>query len=120
VPLPDDEYELDLVVKNLRGGRDSWDPELIVQSGQVARDLSHALKIGSVVAAMAPGSPLDDLDEAFRGSVSGGFGGFIARRKLKRIGEQAATLGWRTIIGKIQKKGCQSKQASKQARNFLH
>jgi len=102
VPLPDDEYELDLVVKNLRGGRDSWDPELIVQSGQVARDLSHALKIAPVIAAMAPGSPLDDLDEALRGSVSGGFGGFMARRKLKRIGEQAATLGWRTIIGKIQ------------------
>ena len=65
-------------------------------------DLSHALKIAPVIAAMAPGSPLDDLDEAFRGSVSGGFGGFMARRKLKRIGEQAATLGWRTIIGKIQ------------------
>jgi len=102
VPLPEDEYELDLIVKNLRGGRDSWDPELIVQSGQVARDLSHALKIPSVISAMSPGSPLDDLDEALRGAVSGGFGGFMARRKLKRIGEQAATLAWRTIIGKIQ------------------
>jgi len=102
VPLPEDEYELDLIVENLRGGRDSWDPELIVQSGQVARDLSHALKIPSVISAMSPGSPLDDLDEALRGAVSGGFGGFMARRKLKRIGEQAATLAWRTIIGKIQ------------------
>jgi hypothetical protein len=51
--------------------------------------------------AMAPGSPLDDLDEAFRAVISGGFGGFFARRKVKKIGEQTATLGWRTIIGKI-------------------
>jgi hypothetical protein len=102
VPLPDDEYELDLVVKNLRGGRDGWDPELLVQSGQAARDLGYALRIQPVVSAMSPGSPLDDLDEALRASVSGGFGGFMARRKLKKIGEQAATLGWRTIIGKIQ------------------
>ncbi len=31
----------------------------------------------------------------------GGVGGFFARRKLKKIGAQQASLGWRTIIGKI-------------------
>ncbi len=35
VSLPDDTYELDLVVKNLRGGHDAWDPELLVRSGQL-------------------------------------------------------------------------------------
>lgn len=101
VPLPDDSYELDLVVANLRGGHDSWDPKLIVQSGQLARDLAHALRVDPVMLTLAPGSPLDDLDEALRSVVSGGFGGFLARRKVKKIGEQTATLGWRTIIGKI-------------------
>lgn len=101
VPLPEDAYELDLIVQNLRGGRDSWDPELILASGQVARDLGHALRIEPVVAALSPGSPLDDLDEALRGVVAGGIGGFMARRKVKRIGEQTATLAWRTIVGKI-------------------
>jgi hypothetical protein len=101
VPLPDDAYELDLVVQNLRGGHDGWDPELLVKSGQLARDLAHALRVESVMLAMAPGSPLDDLDEALRSTISGGFGGFMARRKVKKIGEQTATLGWRTIIGKI-------------------
>ena len=57
--------------------------------------------IEPVVAALSPGSPLDDLDEALRATENGGLGGFFARRKLKKIGAQAAPLGWRTIIGKI-------------------
>jgi hypothetical protein len=99
--LPDDTYELDLVVKNLRGGRDAWDPELLVRSGQLARDLGHALQIEPVVLALAPGSPLDDLDDALRAAGDGGLGSFFARRKLKKIGAETASLGWRTVIGKI-------------------
>lgn len=101
VSLPDDTYELDLVVKNLRGGHDAWDPELLVRSGQLARDLGHALQIEPVVLALAPGSPLDDLDEALRAAADGGLGSFFARRKLKKIGAETASLGWRTVIGKI-------------------
>ena len=101
VPLPDDSYELDLVVNNLRGGHDVWDPPLIVQSGQLARDLGHALRIDPVVLALSPGSPLDDLDEALRGVAAGGLGSFFARRKAKKIGTETASLGWRTVIGKI-------------------
>jgi hypothetical protein len=99
--LPDDTYELDLVVKNLRGGHDAWDPELLVRSGQLARDLGHALRIESVVLALAPGSPLDDLDDALRAAADGGIGSFFARRRLKKIGAETASLGWRTVIGKI-------------------
>jgi hypothetical protein len=101
VPLPEDAYELDLVVSNLRGGHDTWDPHLIVQSGQLARDLGHALRIEPIVVALSAGSPLDDLDEALRGVAAGGIGTFFARRKAKKIGTETASLGWRTVIGKI-------------------
>jgi hypothetical protein len=101
VPLPDDEYELDLVVNNLRGGHDVWDPELLLQAGQLARDLGHALHIEPVVHALAAGSPLDNLDEVLRAVATGGFGAFMARRKAKKIGAETASLGWRSVIGKI-------------------
>jgi hypothetical protein len=67
----------------------------------VARDVAYALRLDRVVGALAPGSPLDDLDEALRGSEAGGVSGFLAKRRLKKIGAEAAPLGWRTIIGKI-------------------
>ncbi|HWB36715.1 MAG TPA: DNA primase, partial [Rugosimonospora sp.] len=41
------------------------------------------------------------LDDALRASVAGGVGGFLGRRRLKKIGTEAAPLSWRTIIGKI-------------------
>nr|WP_239126390.1 DNA primase [Asanoa siamensis] len=100
-PLDEDSYELDLVVENLRGGHDSWDPPLIIEAGEVARDLAYALRLPSVLDMLSPGNSLDDLDEALRGVVDGGIGGFMARRRLRKIGAQTASLGWRTIIGKI-------------------
>ena len=36
-----------------------------------------------------------------RSAESGGMGGFFGRRKLRKIGAQQASLGWRSIIGKI-------------------
>jgi hypothetical protein len=101
VPNPEDRYELDLVVENLRGGPDVWDVDLLIQAGEFARDTGYALRMKSVIGALAAGSPLDDLDEALRGAASGGIGGFFARRRLRKIGAQQAAIGWRTIIGKI-------------------
>lgn len=100
-PLDEDSYELDLVVENLRGGHDAWDPTLLIEAGEVARDLAYALRMPAVLDMLSPGSSLDDLDEALRSSVEGGVGGFLARRRLRKIGAQTASLGWRTIIGKI-------------------
>jgi hypothetical protein len=100
-PLPDDRYELDLVVENLRGGHDTWDLPLLIAAGEVARDLGYALRLKPVILALSPGSPLDDLDESLRAAESGGMGGFFGRRKLRKIGAQQASLGWRSIIGKI-------------------
>jgi hypothetical protein len=100
-PGEDDSYELDLVVENLRGGHDVWDVRLLVSAGEIARDLGYALRLEPLIAALAPGSPLDDLDEALRKTADGGLGGVLGRRKLRKIGAQQATLGWRTIIGKI-------------------
>jgi hypothetical protein len=100
-PQPEDRYELDLVVENLRGGHDSWDLPLLIAAGEVARDLGHALRIKPVILALSPGSPLDDLDESLRSAESGGMGGFFGRRRLKKIGAQQASLGWRSVIGKI-------------------
>ncbi|WP_085066939.1 DNA primase [Catenuloplanes japonicus] len=101
VPLEEDAYELDLVVENLRGGADTWDLDLLIEAGEAARDLGYALRLAPVLTALSPGSPLDDLDEALRSASKGGIGGFMGRRRLKRIGAQQASLGWRTIIGKI-------------------
>jgi hypothetical protein len=100
-PLPEDRYELDLVVENLRGGHDTWDFPLLIAAGEVARDLGYALRLKPVILALSPGSPLDDLDESLRSAESGGMGGFFGRRRLKKIGAQQASLGWRSIIGKI-------------------
>jgi hypothetical protein len=100
-PLPEDRYELDLVVENLRGGHDTWDLPLLIAAGEVARDLGYALRLNPVILALSPGSPLDDLDESLRSAESGGVGGFFGRRRLRKIGAQQASLGWRSIIGKI-------------------
>jgi hypothetical protein len=100
-PQADDRYELDLVVENLRGGHDTWDLPLLIAAGEVARDLGYALRLTPVILALSPGSPLDDLDESLRTAESGGMGGFFGRRRLKKIGAQQASLGWRSIIGKI-------------------
>ena len=100
-PSPDDRYELDLVVENLRGGHDTWDLPLLIAAGEVARDLGYALRLKPVILALSPGSPLDDLDEALRSAENGGMGGFFGRRRLKKIGAQQASLGWRSVIGKI-------------------
>lgn len=100
-PLDDDSYELDLVVENLRGGHDTWDANLLIKAGEAARDLAYALRLPSVLDMLSVGSSLDDLDEALRSTAKGGFNGFRGRRRLKKIGAQTASLGWRTIIGKI-------------------
>ncbi|WP_091653851.1 DNA primase [Micromonospora pallida] len=100
-PLDEDTYELDLVVENLRGGHDTWDPTLLIEAGEVARDLAYALRLPAVLDMLSAGSSLDDLDEALRATVGGGIGGFMGRRRLKKIGAQTASLGWRTIVGKI-------------------
>lgn len=101
VATDEDHYELDLVVRNLRGGHDAWEPELVVSAGEIARDLGFALRIQPVLTSLSPGSPLDDLDDAMRGVINGGIGGFLAKRRTRKIGAQQAALAWRTIVGKI-------------------
>lgn len=100
-PLDEDAYELDLVVENLRGGHDTWDSTLLIEAGEVARDLAYALRLPAVLDMLSAGSSLDDLDEALRATANGGIGGFMGRRRLRKIGAQTASLGWRTIVGKI-------------------
>ena len=100
-PLDEDTYELDLVVENLRGGHDTWDSTLLIEAGEVARDISYALRLPAVLDMLSAGSSLDDLDEALRATANGGIGAFMGRRRLKKIGAQTASLGWRTIVGKI-------------------
>ena len=53
-PLDEDTYELDLVVENLRGGHDSWDPPLLIEAGEVARDLSYALRLPACLTCSPP------------------------------------------------------------------
>lgn len=96
-----DHYELDLLVGNLRGGHDTWEPRLVVSAGELARDVGYALGLSTILTSLAPGSPLDELDEAMRSATRGGFSAFRARRRMRKIGAQQAALAWRTIIGKI-------------------
>ncbi|MFJ8576917.1 DNA primase [Micromonospora sp. NPDC093277] len=100
-PLDEDAYELDLVVENLRGGHDAWDPALLIEAGEIARDVAYAMRLPAVLDMLSAGSSLDDLDDSLRATVNGGIGGFLGRRRLKKIGAQTASLGWRTIVGKI-------------------
>ncbi|MFF0150337.1 DNA primase [Micromonospora sp. NPDC005203] len=100
-PLDEDTYELDLVVENLRGGHDAWDSTLLIEAGEIARDISYALRLPAVLDMLSAGSSLDDLDEALRATANGGIGAFMGRRRLKKVGAQTASLGWRTIVGKI-------------------
>ncbi|MCH7232508.1 hypothetical protein L0U85_16840 [Glycomyces sp. L485] len=97
----DDIYELDLVTENLRGGHDSWEPELLVKAAEIGRDLGYALKLESVVDALAPGSPLDDIDEALRVVMDGGLRAMFAKRRLRKTGAEQAAIAWRGVIGKI-------------------
>jgi len=101
VPADDDTYELDLVVENLRGGADVWDGPLILRAGEIARDLSFALRVDAVLVSLSAGTPLDQLDEALRAAEAGGMKGMLARRRLKKIPAQQSSLAWRSIIGKI-------------------
>ena len=97
----DDIYELDLVTANLRGGHDSWEPELLIKAAEVGRDLGYALRIQSVIDALAPGSPLDDIDEALRVVADGGMRGMFAKRRLRKTGTEQAAIAWRGVIAKI-------------------
>ncbi|WP_199043569.1 hypothetical protein [Glycomyces salinus] len=97
----DDIYELDLVTTNLRGGHDAWDPELLIKAAEIGRDLGYALKNTSVIEALAPGSPLDDVDEALRAIVDGGVRGMFAKRRLRKTGSESAAIAWRGVIAKI-------------------
>lgn len=101
VPSEDDSYELDLVVKNLRGGHDSWDPELMIGAGELARDLGYALRLPTVMSTLAVGSPLDGLDNQLRSVVNGGLKAMFAKRKIRKIGTQQTALAWRGIVNKI-------------------
>jgi hypothetical protein len=83
------------VVENLRGGHDVWEPDLIIGAGEIARDLGFALGLREVLETLDAGSPLDDLDEGIRSE------GFLARRRLKKLGVEQVAIGWRTLIGKI-------------------
>lgn len=100
-PDEGDTYRLDQVVANLREGPDGWDRSLVASAGEFARDVGYALRLAPVIDAMAPGTPLDELDEALRAADRGGVGGLLARRRLRRFGTQQASLGWRNVIGKI-------------------
>lgn len=100
-PAEEDTYALNLVVENLRGGPGAWDLSLLIAAGEFARDAGYALRLASVIDTLAPGSPLDDLDDTLRAAAGGGFSGVLARRRLRRFGVQQASLGWRNVIGKI-------------------
>ena len=101
-PADEDSYELDLVVENLRGGHDTWDLQLLIAAGEVARDLAYALRLKPVRPGMlSPGSRSTTSTRRCGRAANGGIGGFFGRRRLKKIGAQQASLGWRSIIGKI-------------------
>ncbi len=96
-PTPDElgTYALDEVVAQLRAGPDAWDDELLVLAGEVARDLAQYAGLPDVLAALAPGSPLDALDDDLRN------GGYLARRRLRRLDPDKLAIGWRSVVSRL-------------------
>jgi len=88
-------YQLDVVVQMLRAGADSWDHELLVLAGECARDLGKYADLPDVLAALAPGSPLDSLDDDLRN------GGLLARRRLRKLDGDTLAIGWRSVISRL-------------------
>ncbi|MDQ6875193.1 MAG: hypothetical protein M3042_09065 [Actinomycetota bacterium] len=94
---PDDlgTYQLDMVVEMLRAGADSWDSELLVLAGEIARDVAKYAELPDVLGALAAGSPLDTLDDDLRD------GGFLARRRLRKLDGDTLAIGWRSVISRV-------------------
>lgn len=88
-------YQLDMVVEMLRAGPDAWDYELLVLAGEAARDVAKYAELTDVLTALAPGSPLDALDDDLRD------GGFLARRRLRKRGGDGLAIGWRSVISRL-------------------
>ncbi|MGB9376660.1 MAG: hypothetical protein WCB04_04010 [Mycobacteriales bacterium] len=88
-------YQLDMVVTMLREGSDSWDAELLVLAGECARDLGKYAGLPDVLAGLAPGSPLDSLDDDLRN------GGLLARRRLRKLDGDNLAIGWRSVISRL-------------------
>jgi len=64
--------------------------------GLVVLAVVYAARDEGVAAAPRGGPSLE-----VRGAEAGGPKAFFAKRKLRKMGEQQAAIGWRTIIGKI-------------------
>lgn len=94
-PDESDSYELDLVVMMLQAGADSWDDQLLVRAGQGAYDLATYADLPEVLEALAPGSPLDALDDDLRN------GGMLARRRLRKLDGNTLANGWRNVISRL-------------------
>ncbi|MDP9796628.1 hypothetical protein J2S43_005140 [Catenuloplanes nepalensis] len=90
-PAPEHRYGLDLVVTNLAGGRDEWIPELLLGAAALARDLSYALD-QDVWTLLAPGSLLDDFDEALRRN---------SRWKLRGFDPALLIAHWTQVIDEL-------------------
>jgi PAS domain-containing protein len=100
--LRDGEEQFRSLIDNLPGVTNTCghtSPSAITELGASGTDEGRAMM--QTVHDLAPGSPLDDLDESLRTAEKGGMGGFFGRRRLKKIGAQQASLGWRSVIGKI-------------------
>lgn len=92
-------YELDVVVDIARAGAAAWgdaERETLLLAGEVARDVAYYAERADLLAMLAPGSPLDDLDDALRSS------GLLARRKLRRYNGDQIALSWRRIIRELE------------------
>jgi hypothetical protein len=96
IPEEVNRYELDLVVEALRAGLDAWDDDLIIAAGEVGRELGHYLDLNEVLDALGPGSPLDQLDDTLRE------GGWLARRKLRKIKPESWAVAWRRVLARIE------------------
>ncbi|MCA1657219.1 MAG: DNA primase, partial [Actinobacteria bacterium] len=64
-------------------------------AGEIARDLAKYAELPDVLAALAAGSPLDALDDDLRD------GGFLARRRLRRLNPETLAIGWRSVVSRL-------------------
>jgi hypothetical protein len=99
VPQRLNRYELDLVVEIARAGASGWgdsEREVLLLAGEIARDMAYYTERADLLAMLAPGSPLDDLDDDLRAP------GRFSRRKLRKYNPDQIALSWRRIVRELE------------------
>ncbi|WP_173161560.1 Hsp70 family protein [Phytohabitans suffuscus] len=98
--LPRNRYVLDLPSVSLERDPKQWLTDLIVQAGDIARELTYALDIPQGQDLLGPGTLLDRLDDALRAAQRSSLRR-KAHRDLRAFDQARLVSGWRRVASLI-------------------